>query len=219
MASLIIHEIKNPIGIISVSFGTLSKIVKEKDEKVQELLSIVNTEINRINMILKKILTYAKYSPPLFEKRKIDEIINLTVDAVKPVAQENNIEILVHEEEPIPSTLLDGEKIQILFQNLLLNSIESIEKNGKIEVIIKKENLNKAEKIIVEIKDTGKGIPPGMEKEIFKPFFSTKQGGTGLGLAICEKIVKDHYGEIECFNNETGGATFIIKLPVRSENG
>jgi signal transduction histidine kinase len=219
MASLIIHEIKNPVGIISVSFGTLSKIVKEKDEKVQELLSIVNTEINRINMILKKILTYAKYSPPVFEKRKIDEIINLTVDAVKPVAQENNIEILVHEEEPIPPTLLDGEKIQILFQNLLLNSIESIEKNGKIEVIIKKEKLNKAEKIIVEIKDTGKGIPPGMEKEIFKPFFSTKQGGTGLGLAICERIVKDHYGEIECFNNETGGATFIIKLPVRSENG
>jgi len=220
MASLIIHEIKNPIGIISVSFGTLSKIIKEKDEKIQELLSIVNAEIARINTILKKILTYAKYSPPVFEKRKIDEIINLTVDAIKPMAVENNIEILVQKEDPVPPTLLDGEKIQILIQNLLLNSIESIEKNGKIEVIIKKENLNKTPKIIVEIRDTGKGIPPGMEKEIFKPFYSTKQGGAGLGLAICERIVKDHYGEIECLNNSEGGATFVIKLPVREgENG
>jgi len=219
MASLIIHEIKNPIGIISVSFGTLSKIIKEKDEKIQELFSIVNTEINRMNTTLKKILAYTKYSPPVFEKRNVEEIINLTVDALKPLARENNIEILIQKEDLIPATLLDGEKIQILFQNLLLNSIESIEKNGKIEVIIKKENINKNERIIIEIKDNGKGIPPGMERDIFKPFYSTKQGGTGLGLAICERVVKDHYGEIECFNNETGGATFIIKLPVRSLNG
>lgn len=217
MASIMIHEIKNPIGIISVSFGTLSKIIKEKDEKIYELFSIVQTEIKRIDTTLRKILTYAKYSLPVFEIKKIDELLNLTLDTLKPIARANNIEILVQEKNHIPPALFDREKIQTLLQNVILNSIESIEKNGKIEIIIKREKLNEKEQIVIEIKDNGKGIPPGMEKDIFKPFFSTKKGGTGLGLAICERIVKDHYGEIECFNNEMGGATFLLKLPLRTQ--
>lgn len=217
MASIIIHEIKNPLGIISVSLGTLSKIIKEKNEKIDELLSIITNEIERMNQTLKKILSYAKYTPPVFELKNPVEILNLTLEGIRPLTQGKQVELKINLQNPISPFLMDAEKMQTLFQNLLLNALESIENAGKIEIIMKEEIESPGKKeFVIEIKDSGKGIPHGLEKMIFKPFYSTKKGGTGLGLAVCERIVKDHAGRIECFNNEWGGATFIVTLPVRS---
>ena len=95
---------------------------------------------------------------------------------------------------------------QALF-NLVLNAIQAVGENGRIQIMTEK---NSASEATVTVGDDGPGVPPERRQEIFKPYFTTNQQGTGLGLAVVQQIVLAHGWEIECLPNEPKGAVFCI---------
>jgi len=112
----------------------------------------------------------------------------------------------------IPEISCYPSKLGQVFMNLITNAVQSIEGEGSVEIRTYMEH----EFAVIEVKDDGTGISPEIEKRVFEPFFTTKDTGqgTGLGLAISLGIIEDHMGRIEFFNNEEGGATFRVYLPL-----
>lgn len=217
MASIMIHDIKNPMGIIRAAVETLKKRKKFLDPKEEELFSIVKEEISRMDTTVRKILSYAKYEAPSISEENIEEIIKEVETEFTEMFRERRIKFSYVCNCDDPTLLVDKEKIKSLFSNLISNAIESIKENGNIKVEFQKVKEDNEKWFIILVKDDGEGIPPGMESQIFKPFFSTKTGGTGLGLAICERIVKDHGGSIKVCSGMEKGAVFHIKIPIRRE--
>ncbi|HEX4342381.1 MAG TPA: ATP-binding protein, partial [Verrucomicrobiae bacterium] len=101
----------------------------------------------------------------------------------------------------------DNQLLRQALFNLLINAIQAVGMNGRIQVVIRKQNLNEG---VIEIRDDGPGVPPDRRTEIFKPYFTTNAKGTGLGLAVVQQIVLAHGWEIECLANDPKGAIFRL---------
>ena len=116
-------------------------------------------------------------------------------------------------DEPV-GVVADAQQIRQALINIISNSEQAMEKSGGKELYMRTRLDREGGRAVVEISDTGGGIPAEILENIFNPFFTTKVKGTGLGLAITNKIVKNHGGEVEVVNREGAGASFIIRLPL-----
>jgi signal transduction histidine kinase len=135
----------------------------------------------------------------------LDSVVNEVVHALAYDVEEKKIRI---ETKGEPMTIEADEQLlrQALF-NLVLNAIQAVGENGRIQILTQKAGTSEA---AIEIRDDGHGVPPERRQEIFKPYFTTNQKGTGLGLAVVQQIVLAHGWEIECLPNEPKGAVFRI---------
>jgi len=132
-------------------------------------------------------------------------------------AAENGVEMHVEEQGKIPLVLADREALHSVFTNLVLNALQAMNgEGGKVVIRLAGEEAGRA---IIEISDTGRGIPPEDIAKVFEPYYSTKETGTGLGLAIVRKAVDDHGGSISVNSKEGSGTTFTISLPIKPEGG
>ena len=108
----------------------------------------------------------------------------------------------------------DSQQLKQVFLNLFMNAQEAMKGGGEIEVTVRASQLDTIPAISVSVSDTGRGIPQEILQNIFNPFFTTKATGTGLGLPIIHRIVTNHLGRIDVSNRPTGGAVFIVTLPL-----
>jgi len=111
------------------------------------------------------------------------------------------------------SIIADGERLKQVFLNILLNALDALVKSKSKEITIEAKTENNF--AVVEITDSGKGIPPESLSDIWKPFFTKKKDGTGLGLAVTKKIVEEHGGTIEAFNVFPAGTKIRVAIPVQ----
>ena len=214
MAASIAHEIKNPTAGI---LGALKVFEKEtpSGNPNKEIIQEMIVQGERILNAVSDLLSYARPSSPQFETVEIHEFIDKTIALLSQQTQQKGVEyrkdfsahkIFVH---------ADKKLIQQLLWNIILNGVQAIGDAGILTV----RTSQKDGKCIIQISDTGKGIPLHMQQTIFKPFFTTKHKGTGLGLAICKTIVEEHGGEISLTSVEGKGTTFILQFPVFSMDG
>ncbi|MFH1758284.1 MAG: ATP-binding protein, partial [Pseudomonadota bacterium] len=209
MAASFVHGIRNPLGIISGSAETLKKKIPEPVQS--EMIQFIGEESERINRMLTNFLEFAKPKPPTFQEVNLRDILGRTVDLISLPARERGVEIVQEYPQDKVSLFLDPEQIHEAIVNLELNALEAMPTGGTLRITLtQKENKD----VIIRVSDTGVGIPAGKESKIFDPFFTTKEQGTGLGLTIVHTVVKNHGGTISVANNEGGGATFTISLPV-----
>ena len=209
MAASFVHGIRNPLGIISGSAETLKKKIPEPVQS--EMIQFIREESERINRMLTNFLEFAKPKPPTFQEVNLKDILRRTVDLSSIPARERGVQVVQEYPQDKVSLFLDSEQIHEAFVNLELNALEAMPAGGTLRITLtQKENKD----VIIRVSDTGVGIPAGRESKIFDPFFTTKEQGTGLGLTIVHTVVKNHGGTISVANNDGGGATFTISLPV-----
>jgi len=209
MAASFVHGIRNPLGIISGSAETLKKKIPEPVQS--EMIQFIREESERINRMLTNFLEFAKPKPPTFQEVNLKDILRRTVDLSSIPARERGVQVVQEYPQDKVSLFLDPEQIHEAFVNLELNALEAMPAGGTLRITLtQKENKD----VIIRVSDTGVGIPAGRESKIFDPFFTTKERGTGLGLTIVHTVVKNHGGTISVANNDGGGATFTISLPV-----
>jgi signal transduction histidine kinase len=209
MAASFVHGIRNPLGIISGSAETLKKKIPEPVQS--EMIQFIREESERINRMLTNFLEFAKPKPPTFQEVNLKDILRRTVDLSSIPARERGVQVVQEYPQDKVSLFLDPEQIHEAFVNLELNALEAMPAGGTLRITLtQKENKD----VIIRVSDTGVGIPAGRESKIFDPFFTTKERGTGLGLTIVHTVVKNHGGTISVANNDGGGATFTIFLPV-----
>jgi signal transduction histidine kinase len=209
MAASFVHGIRNPLGIILGSAETLKKKIPEPVQS--EMIQFIREESERINRMLTNFLEFAKPKPPTFQEVNLKDILRRTVDLSSIPARERGVQVVQEYPQDKVSLFLDPEQIHEAFVNLELNALEAMPAGGTLRITLtQKENKD----VIIRVSDTGVGIPAGRESKIFDPFFTTKEQGTGLGLTIVHTVVKNHGGTISVANNDGGGATFTISLPV-----
>ena len=222
VAAGLAHEVKNPLAGIKVSIEVLKNELSLEQEDKEIFLRIIN-EINRIEALLKNLLNYARPLKPQPDSVNLHELLDALIktsefslrspSAKSPLTKD--ISFIKDFDPDSPKISADAAQLQQVFLNLMLNGIDAIEEKGTITI---KTARTPDESVQIQISDTGKGIDPKALEMIFHPFFTTKPKGNGLGLAICKRLVEQHSGTINAFNNPEGGATFVITLPENQEN-
>jgi signal transduction histidine kinase len=138
-----------------------------------------------------------------------------------PQCEKQRIELKV-ETEDSTRLLADPQQMKQVLINLIQNAADSIERDGTITLRARPDksllSRNSSEAVVIEVEDTGPGIPPAVQRRLFDPFFSTKEGGTGLGLSIAAQIVNNHGGKLKFQTEPSAGTTFAIVLPAAPES-
>ncbi|WP_371361789.1 PAS domain S-box protein [Sporomusa rhizae] len=204
MAASIAHEVRNPMTAVRGYLQFFQRSPKFVD--YDEQLEIMINEIDRANSIITEFLSLAKNKRSELEIGNLNDIINV----MQPLLQADAMcfgHSLRLETSPIPDILLDNKEIRQLILNLVRNAYEAMELPGS--VIIKTYSNN--DNIVLEIKDTGKGIPSEIRHKLGTPFVTTKDQGTGLGLAVCYRVAERHTAVIE-FDSSLEGTTFFVKF-------
>jgi two-component system NtrC family sensor kinase len=180
-------------------------------------LETIVQQTSRCRNIVKGLLDFARQRTPDKKLSDIHTLLDQTLTLVEKQAPFQNIEIQKEFEKRIPSLLVDGDQIQQVFMNILLNAADAMAENGGRLTIRTDVSDGMAE---ICFTDTGVGIPKDHVAKLFDPFFTTKQTGkgTGLGLAISYGIIQSHNGDIQVESEVGKGATFRVRLPITSEN-
>jgi signal transduction histidine kinase len=210
MAAGIAHEINNPLaGILLYS----SNLVKKSDPgPIKEGLEIIMQETQRCKIIIQELLEFARDRESQKTMANINTIIEKSLSILENEFRLRHIQLETRLSSTMTETMLDGHQLEQVFVNLLLNAIQAIDQDGIVTV--RSQVAPGHEFIVVEIEDTGCGIPDENLDKIFEPFFSTKKEGTGLGLAVSYGIIRNHQGSIKADSEKGKRTRFRITLPV-----
>jgi signal transduction histidine kinase len=215
MAAGIAHEINNPLAGILLFSSNLRKKVPAKGD-LKEGLDVIVRETVRCKTIIQELLEFSRDREPRKEMANPNAILEKALKILENEFRLHHIQIEKHLADEMPETLLDENQIEQVFVNLLLNAVQAIEEKGIITVT--SSNDKGREKALIEITDTGNGIPAENLAKIFEPFYSTKPKGTGLGLAVSYAIIKNHQGDIHAFSQSGQGARLVIELPILAQS-
>jgi len=219
VASEIAHDLRHPLTNIKGILQVLEN--KWYDEEFRkESLQTIHQEIYRLTDLTKELVRFS--SPQRFQVkyRDIHRILDRALDLVKHELQDNRIEITRQYGPNLPFVPVDESEMLEIFLNLLLNSIESIQGDGRITISTEQVDSIKDESgafknhLRIDVMDDGQGIAPEHRDRIFERYFTTKKNGTGLGLSIARRIVAAHRGLIEVHSVPQKGTTFTVYLPV-----
>ncbi len=208
MVSGIIHDLKNPISSI-IGFVELISLDKTTEENRKKFCKIILREIESLTNMTREILNFAKGETNLLLRRYyLSAIVNDVLDLMRPDFESRNIQVKV-DLKYRAHVYVDESKMKRVFYNIIRNAIEAMPQGGIFNV---KSYLTDSH-VVVELSDTGCGIPEEIRDRLFDSFVTQgKEQGTGLGLAMVKKIIDEHKGEIEVESEVGKGTTFRIKL-------
>lgn len=202
VAASMAHNIKNPLAIIKSSSEIIKRISKNEDMDQADAMTRMNQAIDRISHQIDDVLNFVRITSLDSKSVNINSIFE---SAVKSLEIPKNISIELPKDDFVIKC--DVRKLEIVFINLILNAIQAIGQDiGK--VTIKSSQVDG--ELMIEVQDSGPGIPDDVIARIFEPLTTSKQKGTGLGLSTCKNIVEQHGGTIMARNNPT---TFVLRLP------
>jgi signal transduction histidine kinase len=214
MAAGIAHEINNPLGGILV-YTTMLIDQVSKEGPVREGLDVIAQETLRCKRIIQELLDFSRERPPLKKPTDLNTVMEKALRLLENEFRLRRVQLDKKLSPDLPPLFLDGNQMQQVFMNILINALEATPEGGKVRVATRSGPEDKT--VITEIADSGCGIPQGNLAKIFEPFFSTKDKGTGLGLSVSFGIIQNHQGQIEVSSLPGSGARFIITLPVHGQ--
>src|SRR5205823_206019 len=219
LVSGVAHEVNNPLTAI-LGFADLLLENPELNDQVRDDLQVIVQESQRTREIVQNLLSFARQTPPEKHAVDVNQVVRRTIALRSYDMGSHGIELIERFDSTLPEIVGDAHQLQQVFLNILNNACDAVRETGRRgRIVIATEQ--SAGLVEVRFRDNGTGIRH--TERIFDPFFTTKEvgKGTGLGLSICYGIVREHCGEIVCFNNQDSeGATFTIRLPLmKSKTG
>jgi len=214
MAPVFAHEIRNPLGSIKGAAQYLK--TEAATEEHQKLFDVIIEEVNRLNAVVSKFLDYARPYALKLELQNINTLIRKAVSVIAANELAGEISIVQELSDNLPDIEVDEQQLLQVILNIALNAIEAMPREGVLTLRTSQIETGAGNAIDIEIRDTGQGMSRKTEKNIFKPFFTTKERGVGLGLAICHKIIREHGGLLRVKSIPGQGSVFFIRLNARS---
>jgi two-component system NtrC family sensor kinase len=223
LAAGIAHEINNPVAIMVEEAGWMGDLMEEItfDEsenraEFERAIAQIQTQGRRCKEITHKLLSFARKTDTTIHDVNIKELLEELVALSSQRAKYGMVEIRTDIPENLPSIRVSLSEMQQVFFNLINNAIDAMENQGGTLTISCEQ---KDSFIVINVTDTGQGIPEANLDRIFDPFFTTKPvgKGTGLGLSICYGIIEKMGGKLEVESTVGKGTTFLISLPLQMD--
>jgi PAS domain S-box-containing protein len=219
LAAGVAHEIKNPLGSISIHLQLMQKALAKNAVKnsvkqsplIDKYFNILNEEVDRLNRIVVDFLFAAR--PMTLELRagNINFLIAELAEFIRAELEQSRIRLFLELDENLPPALIDERYMKQALLNLIKNAQAAMPNGGLLTIATQTAD----NEIRISVCDTGMGMSAESLKKIFEPYFTTKDNGTGLGLTLVFKIIKEHHGEIAVESREGEGSNFEISLPIR----
>ena len=216
LAAGVAHDVRNPLHSIGLTLQHLEETARpETEERGGEFdrsVGVIRGEIRRLDQLVGNFLRFAKSER--HERRPIDlvELVRDTVRLVQSESDRRQVRIELSVDEPLPAVPADGEAIQSAILNLILNSFEAMPEGGSLAIALHAE----AEEIVLEVADTGEGIPEDEQEHVFDFAYTTRESGHGLGLAMVHhSVVEEHGGRVTLESSPAAGTRVSIVLPIR----
>ncbi len=219
LAASVAHEIKNPLGAISIHIQLIQKALKKAragdgmlpDRKfVENYLDVVNEEIDRLNKIIVDFLFAVRPIQAKLEPVNPNEIIISLMEFMKPEFDKAKVDLKLELLDKPPNLMLDVALFKQVIMNLAQNAVAAMKNGGLLGINTQIKN----DHFIITVADTGEGMDEQTCSRIFEPYFTTKANGTGLGLTMVYKIIKESAGEIDVRSFPGEGTIFTISLPI-----
>jgi len=226
LAAGVAHEIRNPLNAISIGLQRLRREFAPADAEActeyERFLEILRGEVGRLNEIVDQFLSLARPARLTLADEALAPVLRDLAALLESQASAQNVRLVQELNLDSATVRMDKPQLRQAFMNLVLNALQAVPGGGTVTI---RSSVTPAEAVArVAISDTGPGIPAEHLDRVFEPYFTTKEGGTGLGLALARKIVEEHRGTIRAESGPSGGATFIVTLPLaapprRAEGG
>jgi signal transduction histidine kinase len=210
MAAMVAHEIRNPLGGIKGFASLLERDLKQQPE-LAKMAGYIIEGTDTLNRLVNTILNYSRPIQPRLETTDLVALMHELVEHIQADPSFNpNIHIHIHAKKQPVAAPVDPAILKSAILNLLVNSIQAMPQGGQINLNVGKEKGD----AIIQVTDTGTGIPEENMEKLFSPFFTTRSDGNGFGLAEVHKVVQAHAGTIEAISALGKGTTFTLKLPL-----
>lgn len=218
------HEIRNPLGVIKGSAEILTQKLSAADPKTvdplaQELSGYIYTEVNRVSALVSRFLDFARPSQLDLSGADLAQLVERCLKTVTEQGACAKVKVQREFAAGLPQVMLDQDLCEQVFTNLMMNACEAMgEQGGEMKVRVRAAAAEDGDRgVVVEIEDTGPGVPVELKEQIFNPFVTTKKSGVGLGLAIVSKIVDAHGGSLKLVSTPQHGACFRVYFPEKQE--
>lgn len=213
LAAEIAHEIRNPLTVLELLFQSLDLQFPDDDPRQRDV-TVISEKLHQLDEIVTRVLNFGKSSEGLHSRWELSEMIRDTLHLVRLKLAQSRIEVS-YEAGGAP-LVIDSSKgqIQQALLNLILNATQAMPDGGTIAIRSYREDEDRGARAVVEIADSGHGIPVKMRGRIFDSFLSGRSNGTGLGLTIVKRILRSHRGDIEAVSTSTSGTTMRFWVPL-----
>jgi signal transduction histidine kinase len=213
LAAEIAHEIRNPLTVIKLLYGYLGLDFPEHDPRHTDV-RVIGEKLDQLEAIVTRVLQFAKAPSSMHSRWSVADLITDTLVLIRLKLAQSKIKLSF---EPPPKPLYvdvhKGQMQQVLL-NLLINSTQAMDQGGAITVKVCAAQHEGAPQLLIDVSDTGGGVPPALAAHIFDSFLSGRAEGTGLGLAIAKRILLSHHGDISLHQTGPNGTTMRIRLPI-----
>jgi signal transduction histidine kinase len=224
-SAAIAHEIGTPLHSIA---GYIHLLLTDAHlpDNARRQLQIIESQLDRVAETLRTMLASTSQPVPQLRPLHLNDLLGELLHLTSPGMSLGNVQVHTHLQQKLPCILADGNQLQQVFLNLIVNALEAMPGGGELRVETAVEEVNgcfsgrsdtrPTRCVAVHIRDTGQGIPKTHLDKIFDPFFTTKGAaqGTGIGLAVCAQIIQAHGGNITAHSQEGEGSTFTVRFPI-----
>lgn len=207
-SAVVAHEVKNPLATVKGAAGILEKSDLPADTR-QRMVKTIRDEMDRLGDLVTQYLEFARPRAPQLRVLSLNDAVRRASEVAGGPAMPESSRINLQLDPSLPELRGDPDQLHQVLLNLIENARQAVGTAGEITITTRRNELLS---VLIEVADTGPGIPPDQLAQIFQPFFTTKTRGSGLGLAVSRKIVEAHGGTLTARNLPGGGAAFTLRL-------
>ncbi|MFH1035211.1 MAG: ATP-binding protein [Pseudomonadota bacterium] len=209
LAGSVAHEVRNPLSALR---GLVQFLAKGHDpgSKQAEYADVAVAEVDRLERVVSGLLEYTRPREPRRFPLDLRESLQGTLDLMADDPRAQGVDMVLEVDPGLPPVQADPDQVRQVLVNLVVNALEALDGRGRLLI---KAQAHKGH-VEVSVQDSGPGLPPGDPRQVFDPFFSTRERGTGLGLAIARRMAQAHGGDLKAANAPEGGAVFTLTLPL-----
>jgi signal transduction histidine kinase len=213
VATLLAHEIRNPLGSMELFTGLIADATAQMPE-TRQWVTHLQAGLRALSATVSNVLQFHSQPSTQLLPTELDRLVGETMDFLMPLARQRGQQIKIENKIGKIAAKADSNRLKQVFFNLSLNAFRAMHPGGKLEVNLRWAPQFPGELVQIDFCDEGRGVPSELLDRIYEPGFTTTPGSPGLGLAVCKKVIEQHGGEIRVQSKPESGTTFSLFLPV-----